>query len=50
MSNGQTTAASNMQASNSNPLDIPDADKQKLLLIQELLEALTGKKIKFYVP
>lgn len=31
-------------------LEISDGDKQKLLLIQRMIEYLTGKKIKFYLP
>ena len=31
-------------------IDISDKDKQKILLLQKLLEALTGKKIKFLLP
>lgn len=30
--------------------EISDKDKQKLLMLQKMLEALTGKKIKFYIP
>ena len=30
--------------------EISDRDKQKLLMIQKMIEYLTGKKIKFYMP
>lgn len=30
--------------------EISDRDKQKLLMIQKMIEYLTGKKIKFYLP
>jgi len=31
-------------------LEISEKDKQKLLLVQKMLEMLTGKKIRFYLP
>lgn len=31
-------------------LEISDKDKQKLLMIQKMIEYLTGKKIRFYLP
>lgn len=30
--------------------EISEQDKQKILLLQRMIEQLTGKKIKFYVP
>lgn len=31
-------------------IDISEKDKQKILIMQGMIEALTGKKIKFYLP
>jgi hypothetical protein len=42
----QTTAV----AGDDNGYELSDADKTKIQLIQDFVEALTGKKIKIYVP
>jgi hypothetical protein len=41
--------ADSVENDGSTVYEMPDKDKQKLILIQKMLEALTGKKIKFVV-
>ena len=43
-------AAGCVEGNDSIAFEISDRDKQKLLLIQRMLEKLTGKKIKFVIP
>ena len=46
----EKTAASRINETDQDVLDISDKDKQKILILQKLLEALTGKKIRFFLP
>jgi len=46
---GKGQSAGVAQADGAGEFEISDQDKQKIQLIQKMLEALTGKKIKFYV-
>lgn len=42
--------AVSVEAAEEEELEISDRDKQKLLAIQKMIEVLTGKKIKFFLP
>ncbi len=44
-----TNSLSNVNKKDDVIFEISDKDKQKLIAIQKMIEALTGKKIKFYV-
>ena len=46
----EKTATGVITESQQDEIDISDKDKQKILLLQKLLEALTGKKMKFVLP
>ena len=49
LAQGKTTTGG-IEESQEDVIDISDKDKQKILILQKLLEALTGKKIKFFIP
>ncbi|MCL6560411.1 MAG: hypothetical protein K6U74_16780, partial [Firmicutes bacterium] len=43
-------ASEEVRAGQTIEIEISDREKQKILMLQRMIEALTGKKFKFYVP